>query len=155
MSVRRRAIHERKLRDGMRRAEYEKTMRWVGKVQDLCRRKLLFVDSTISVEELASCFDPDVVQESPAASEWRERVVRMSTERGDFVAGDDGYYVYWPKDYPGGSVAAHDLRILADHLDSLNAEWDAQVKRDLTPCVACEGSPKGDNNPCAVCGRRV
>lgn len=57
MSVRRRAIQERRDRDGMRRAEYERTMRWVTKVRALCERKLLFEDSTISVAELAACFD--------------------------------------------------------------------------------------------------
>jgi hypothetical protein len=64
MSVRRRAIHERKLRDGMRRAEYERTKRWVDNVRELCQRKLLFTDSTINVEELAACFDDPATPDS-------------------------------------------------------------------------------------------
>ena len=57
MSVRRRAIQERKLRDGMRRKEYEQTKRWCDNVRALVQRKLLAVDSTISTEELAACFE--------------------------------------------------------------------------------------------------
>lgn len=57
-------------------------------------------------------------------------VVRTSLDRGDFVCGDDGYYVYWPKGYTGGAVAAHELRTLADHLDRMNAAWDWIIQND-------------------------
>lgn len=56
MSVRRRAIQERRDRDGMRRAEYEQTKRWLGNVRELVRKKLMFDDQRISAEELAACF---------------------------------------------------------------------------------------------------
>jgi hypothetical protein len=62
--------------------------------------------------------------------DWRQRVIAMSTERGDFVQDDSGYYVYWP-DRVRGYVGAAELRIIADHLDAMNAEWDAQVQREV------------------------
>lgn len=60
----------------------------------------------------------------------RIRCMAMSRDRGDFVLGDDGYYVYWPKGYAGGALAPHHLRWLADELDKMNAEWDAKVQSD-------------------------
>ena len=65
MSVRRRAIQERRDRDGMRRKEYEQTKRWVDNVRELVRRKMMFEHSTVSVEELAACFDPAVTPDKP------------------------------------------------------------------------------------------
>ena len=47
----------------------------------------------------------------------------------EFVAGDDGYYVYWPESATGGAYSAHMLREIANHLDTLNADWDAQVQK--------------------------
>ena len=41
---------------------------------------------------------------------------------------EDGYSYYFPKG--NGAISAYILRKIADHLDNLNAEWDAQVKRD-------------------------
>ncbi len=43
----------------------------------------------------------------------------MSTERGDFVVGDDGFTVFWPEGLDG-ALSPSDLRILADELDRLN-----------------------------------
>jgi hypothetical protein len=57
----------------------------------------------------------------------KDRVIRMSRERKDFVAGDDGYWVYWPTGRSVGAVGAAELRILADELDRLNADWDRAV----------------------------
>lgn len=65
MSVRRRKIQERVARDGMRRKEYEQTMRWVENVRELVRKKMLFADSTVTVGELAACFDAPAVTPEP------------------------------------------------------------------------------------------
>jgi hypothetical protein len=59
----------------------------------------------------------------------RERCMSMSREWGDFVCGEDGYYVYWPSDARSrGSLGPHHLRWLADELDKMNADWDRQVQ---------------------------
>lgn len=41
----------------------------------------------------------------------------------------DGYYKYWPTNRIGYWEASL-LRAIADLLDYVNAEWDAQVQRD-------------------------
>jgi hypothetical protein len=69
VSVRRRAIQERKDRDGMRRAEYERTMRWLRNVQALVHRKLLFDDNTVTAAELAACFDDESTASGATAVE--------------------------------------------------------------------------------------
>lgn len=60
----------------------------------------------------------------------RERRMQISRDRGDFVMGDDGYYVYWPDDGPSGrgALGPHHLRWLADELDKMNAPWDSVVQ---------------------------
>jgi len=60
----------------------------------------------------------------------RERCMKISRERGDFVQGDDGYVVYWPNREFTGALAAHHLRWLADELDELNKAWDEIVQND-------------------------
>ena len=50
----------------------------------------------------------------------------------DFLMKEDGYYDYWPlpsRNY--GCLPAYILRAMADALDDLNEEWDAQVQMDL------------------------
>lgn len=50
-------------------------------------------------------------------------------ENGDIDPADCGYQMYWvPK---RGYLTAGDLRRIADGLDELNKDWDAQVKRDV------------------------
>ncbi len=55
--------------------------------------------------------------------------MRISAGRGDFVCGEDGYYVFWPKEVHG-ALAPHHLRWLADELDHMNAPWDDHVQKD-------------------------
>lgn len=62
--------------------------------------------------------------------DYKSRVIRISTERGDFVQGDDGYYVYWPDSTNRGSLSETDLRILADHIHKLNEPWDKIIQSD-------------------------
>ena len=59
------------------------------------------------------------------------RILRMAEERGDFVRGDDGYWVYWPDGTNMGALSPWELRALADELDRLNAEWDKIVKKEI------------------------
>lgn len=60
----------------------------------------------------------------------RDRCMAISKERGDFVCGDDGYFVYWPTGNRHGALDAIHLRWLAEELDKMNAAWDAQVQSD-------------------------
>lgn len=60
-------------------------------------------------------------------SGFRYRV--LESVEADIVAGDDGYYVYWPEGR--GFLGADALRIIADELDRRNEEWHAQVVADL------------------------
>jgi len=48
-------------------------------------------------------------------------------DMGELYKEIDGYYVYWPIDRKGfwSSVP---MRIIADKLDELNADWDREVK---------------------------
>jgi hypothetical protein len=62
---------------------------------------------------------------------YRDRVLRMSEERDEFVTGDDGYVIYWPASFTGGGYNSAELRILADELDRRNEAWDKQVREDL------------------------
>lgn len=50
---------------------------------------------------------------------------------GDVLAGVDGYYVFWPE-LRGGYWSEGMLLEIVNHLKALNAEWDAQVQKDLS-----------------------
>lgn len=62
---------------------------------------------------------------------YAERVLRISTERNEFLTGDDGYVVWWPDGSTHGALVAAELRILAAELDRRNAAWDKQVQEEL------------------------
>ena len=66
---------------------------------------------------------PDVI----TVEECRKAFICAIEE--DFEKLDDGY-VYYFKSKPG-AIGSFELRAIADELDRRNAEWDAQVKRDL------------------------
>ena len=53
-------------------------------------------------------------------------IMQKAHEAGDIIALDDGYYYFWN----GGGLSAQNLRDIADGLDLLNAEWDAQVQKE-------------------------
>lgn len=55
-----------------------------------------------------------------------DRIIELADERKEFVALEDGYSYYWPKE--GGALSTNDLRVLADELDRRNAPWDKVVK---------------------------
>lgn len=42
----------------------------------------------------------------------------------------DGYFVFAPNDR-GGFFDAQSLRAIADYLDQLNKDWDAQIQEDM------------------------
>jgi hypothetical protein len=44
----------------------------------------------------------------------------------DFITGDDGWVVYWPKD-SNGALSAWQMRVIAEELDRRNAQWDTEV----------------------------
>lgn len=58
-------------------------------------------------------------------------VVCNTCHCGQLCVEVDGYYYYWPTTR-GGFVDAHFLRQIADKLDELNKDWDAQVQADLS-----------------------
>lgn len=60
---------------------------------------------------------------SDRAEEHRKRVIEVS--RPHLICLDDGYWAYWIDGK--GALKAHDLRIIADHLDTLNSGWDALI----------------------------
>lgn len=62
MSVRRRAIRERVEREGMRRADFERTKASLKRMQAMCERKIAAGETNITVEELNACF-PETVTE--------------------------------------------------------------------------------------------
>jgi hypothetical protein len=49
--------------------------------------------------------------------------------RGDIEIEMDGYYYFFPSG--GGGLSAWDLRSIADKLDDINKDWDAEVQRAL------------------------
>jgi hypothetical protein len=61
--------------------------------------------------------------------DYRQRVIRMTNERNEFIPGDDGMFVYWPNRPDMGALTPADLRILADELDRLNAGWQAELDK--------------------------
>lgn len=71
---------------------------------------------------------------STDVDEERARCMEISRTRGDFVCGDDGYYVYWPKGCGHGSLAPHHLRWLAAELDAMNAAHDVEVRAFFEDC---------------------
>lgn len=42
---------------------------------------------------------------------------------------ESGHKVWWP--YDDGYLTANDLRIMADYLDELNKDWDAQIQKEI------------------------
>lgn len=61
-------------------------------------------------------------------SEYAEKIIKHCEKNKDFVCGLDGYYAYWPQQAQG-ALPESALRVIADHLRKLNAEWDAEVQR--------------------------
>ena len=47
--------------------------------------------------------------------------------KSSIMCADDGYYVFWPK-AEQGAYTPDNLRIIADHIDELNKDWDNQIK---------------------------
>lgn len=72
--------------------------------------------------------------DNAAVDEERDRCMVLSHKRGDFVCGDDGYYVYWPKGCGHGGLAPRHLRWLAAELDAMNAAYDAEVRAFFEDC---------------------
>lgn len=58
-------------------------------------------------------------------AEYKARVIKKAAHY--FVAGDDGFFVYWPTQAVQGAYTAHDLRIIADELDARNKDWQESI----------------------------
>jgi len=62
-----------------------------------------------------------------------ERVVRLAYEHGDIIAGDDGFYIYWPsQSEQRGALTEWDLRAIADELARINAPWAAEIEQHFS-----------------------
>lgn len=55
--------------------------------------------------------------------------VQHAMQRGEFYTGVDGFLVYSPT--AGGYLTAHNLRMLADYIDSVNQPWADRVDAEL------------------------
>jgi hypothetical protein len=69
---------------------------------------------------------------SETIEETRVRCMKMSHDRRDFTALEDGFYRYWPKRDSLGAIAAHELRWLADELDKMNAPLEEELNNFFT-----------------------
>lgn len=49
----------------------------------------------------------------------------------DYIQGDDGFWMFWPKTNKG-AYSASVLRNIADKLDHDNAEWQSHLEAALT-----------------------
>ena len=55
----------------------------------------------------------------------RSKVLDCIEARLEFIPGDDGFYIWWPKGYIYGAFTSNNLREIADELDRKNKEWEA------------------------------
>lgn len=98
-----------------------------------------------------------------------QKVIATAERRRDFVKLEDGYVYYWP--CMSGAFSAWILRVIADELDRLNADWNKMVQEqnsvDKTTSL-CDTSvgekmqnqtenttppkPCPYPNPCPLCG---
>lgn len=67
--------------------------------------------------------------------------IASAESEGEFVTGDDGYVVYWPK-HCGGAFSAWTLRAFADELDRRNAAWDAHMQEYFSSVAREPGEGK-------------
>lgn len=58
------------------------------------------------------------------------KVVEMASLNNEFVTGDDGFVMYWPRGV--GGLTAQDLRDLADELDNRNKAWEEDINAYFT-----------------------
>jgi len=61
-------------------------------------------------------------------AKWEKGLLAKVNNRGDILAGDDGYLIYWPSG--GGALSAAMLRVIADELDRRNKPWDDIIAND-------------------------
>lgn len=63
---------------------------------------------------------------------------RLSMIDEDMVTLDDGFKYYWP-DGAIGCFTSADLRMIANRVDELNANWQAQIELDLALTAETSG----------------
>ena len=54
-------------------------------------------------------------------------IVVLADKNNEFVTLDDGFVYYWPNG--AGDISSHELRTLADELDSRNKAWHDDINR--------------------------
>lgn len=68
-----------------------------------------------------------------------KRLIAICDERKDIIAGDDGFFIFWPARITGGALTADNLRTIADELDRRNAPWQKEIDEYFAKeCVAEE-----------------
>lgn len=60
-----------------------------------------------------------------------EELIKRCDLRGDFLMGEDGYWVWWPEEGILGFLESWALRVIADELDKRNEDWDKKIQEDL------------------------
>jgi len=63
-------------------------------------------------------------------SDGRYKVFFESKYLGDFVRDVDGFFYYWPSE-DGGCWSAWTLRLIANELEELNADWNKYIDENL------------------------
>jgi hypothetical protein len=58
----------------------------------------------------------------------RERIVKISEKRKEFVTDVDGYVYWWPEGSNNGHLSSEDLRCLANELDDRNKKMDEELE---------------------------
>lgn len=59
----------------------------------------------------------------------QKKLIEVIDQNKDIIAGDDGFYIFWPTRISSGALTAQDLRIIADELDRRNAPWQSQLEK--------------------------
>jgi hypothetical protein len=57
---------------------------------------------------------------------YKNKLIKIIDDAGDFVFNDDGYIYYFPKEL-NGYLSSHQLRFIADELDKRNKPWDDSI----------------------------
>ena len=66
-----------------------------------------------------------MLDDTEARALARALIEKLKSEKGIAMT-EAGYYVFWPTRLRGYFCAA-ELRVIADEIDKMNADWDAEV----------------------------
>lgn len=58
-------------------------------------------------------------------------IIELIQRDKEIVIDVDGFYYFWPEGYNKGHFSSHHLREIADHLDKINAPWNAIIEKEI------------------------